>query len=360
MTSEDTNFNKLLNDLSKINPKTKAFIDESLEKEIPLANIANMTGFSEPWLQDYAKLRTILPPPPPYNTIWILAAVVAVVVVCFVAGYVVHNIIGCGQSPEVDCSVDGKNLFRDPLQDGGCGPVMVKIPAGHFQMGDIEGSGDKDERPIHLISVASFAMCRSEVTFAEYDQFAEATARDKPYDNGYGRGNRPVINVSWDDARAYLAWLSKQTNKDYGLPSEAQWEYAARAGTTTKYWWGDVASHDNANYGTNNCCNGLIKGKDRWKYTSPAGSFEPNPFNLYDMIGNVWEWVADPYHNNYKNAPEDGSVWGDKNAEEMGDNWVLRGCSWYNNPRICRVSNRHSDDEQSNHIGFRCYRSIED
>jgi len=148
-------------------------------------------------------------------------------------------------------------------------------------------------------------MCRYEVTFEEYDRFADATGRDKPKDKGWGRGKRPVINVSWDDAKAYVDWLSEQTDESYGLPSEAQWEYAARAGTTTKYWWGNTAYHEYANYGTEKCCAGLKTGKDKWKNTSPVGSFEPNPFGLYDMVGNVWEWVADPYHDNYNGAPKD-------------------------------------------------------
>jgi len=253
-------------------------------------------------------------------------------------------------------------FFQHCLKDGGLGPKMVTIPAGDFWMGDIQGGGETDEKPKHFVSIKkSFAMCRYEVTFEEYDRFADATGRDKPKDKGWGRGKRPVINVSWDDAKAYVDWLSEQTDESYGLPSEAQWEYAARAGKTTKYWWGDTASHKYANYGsekwTEKWSGGLKTGKDKWKNTSPVGSFEPNPFGLYDMVGNVWEWVADPYHDNYNGAPKDGSVW-----KKDGGKAVLRGGSWYNKAEWCRVANRYhylEDEPHDEHIGFRCSLKLE-
>jgi len=190
-------------------------------------------------------------------------------------------------------------VFRDRLKDGSSGPEMVWIPEGRFKMGDIQGGGDSDEKPVHWVSVKKFAMGRYEITFAEYDKFATATSRKKPSDEDWGRGNRPVINVSWLDVTAYAKWLSKQTGQQYRLPTEAQWEYAARAGTKTKYWWGNTASHEYANYGDEGW-NGLAKGKDRWKYTSPVGSFAANPFGLYDTAGNVWEWTCSEYENRYK------------------------------------------------------------
>jgi hypothetical protein len=133
-------------------------------------------------------------------------------------------------------------IFRDRLQDGSEGPEMVWIPAGDFQMGGSYSS----EKPVHQVSVSAFAMGRYEVTFEEYDRFAEATGREKPGDEGWGRGNRPVINVSWNDATAYMEWLSTQTGKKYRLPTEAEWEYAARAGTDTKYWWGNEVGSNQA------------------------------------------------------------------------------------------------------------------
>jgi formylglycine-generating enzyme required for sulfatase activity len=219
-------------------------------------------------------------------------------------------------------------------------------------MGDIQGGGGSDEKPVHRVSVNQFAMGKYEVTFAEYDKFAQATGRKKPDDKNWGRNHRPVINVSWNDAVAYAQWLSQQTGKQYRLPTEAEWEYAARAGTNTKYWWGNTASHEYANYGKDECCDGLAKGKDRWKYTAPVGSFAANPFDLYDTVGNVWEWNADSWHKNYKNAPNDGRIW---KTDANNSRRVLRGGSWYSVPVICRAASRGRDtsDDHNQAFGFR-------
>ena len=171
-------------------------------------------------------------------------------------------------------------------------------------------------------------MGRYEVTFAEYDRFVSATGRESPDDRGWGRGRRPVINVNQADAKAYATWLSAQTGKTYRLPSEAEWEYAARARTRTRYSWGDSIGCDQARYGRREggeC-------SDSWDGTVPVGSFEPNAFGLYDMHGNVWEWVADCWHDNYEDAPTDGSAWttGCDSARA-----VLRGGSWALIRRIC-------------------------
>ncbi|MEK8022120.1 MAG: formylglycine-generating enzyme family protein, partial [Candidatus Parabeggiatoa sp.] len=216
-------------------------------------------------------------------------------------------------------------VFRDTLKDGTLGPEMVVIPAGTFRMGDIQGGGYNHEQPVHEVSIKSFAMGRYEVTFAEYDKFAEATDRKKPDDQGWGRGNRPVINVSWLEVTAYAEWLSRQTGKQYRLPTEAQWEYAARAGTETKYWWGNTASHEYANYGIDNGWGGLAKGKDRWKDTSPVGSFAANPFGLYDTAGNVWEWTCSEYENAYKGKEKYCLSKEDSTKDSL---FVLRGGSW--------------------------------
>ncbi|TGO03097.1 hypothetical protein PN36_12910 [Candidatus Thiomargarita nelsonii] len=242
------------------------------------------------------------------------------------------------------------SVFRDSLQNGGLGPKMVWIAAGSFRMG-----GDySSEKPVHKVSIKRFAMGQNEVTFAEYDKFAQATGREKPNDRGWGRGNRPVINVSWHDATAYAKWLSQQTGKQYNLPSEAQWEYAARAGTETKYWWGNTASHEYANYGN---WGPVVKGKDRWEYTAPVGSFAPNPFGIYDTVGNVWEWCADSWHGTYKGAPTDGQVWrgGDESYR------VLRGGSWLNGPRVARTAFRNWDgsDVRLGYFGFRVIRGAD-
>jgi len=188
-------------------------------------------------------------------------------------------------------------------------------------------------------------MGRYPVTFAEYDKFAEATDRKKPNDNGWGRGNHPVIYVSYEDGVAYTEWLCVQTGQTYRLPSEAEWEYAARAGTETVYWWGNEIGQN-----WTNCC----EGGSRWggKQTSPVGSFEPNAFGLYDMLGNVWEWVADSWYDNYAGAPTDGRIW-------RGDNYrVRRGGAWYSRPWNVRVAVRigGSSDEHSDMFGIRVVR----
>jgi len=187
-----------------------------------------------------------------------------------------------------------------------------------------------DEKPVHRVSIKRFAMGKYEVTFAEYDKFAEATGKSKPDDEGWGRGNRPVINVSWHDAVAYTKWLNEQTGKRYRLPSEAEWEYAARAGTTTKYWWGNKASHEYMNYsGTG--------GKDRWKSTSPVGSFKSNAYSLHDTSGNVWEWVQDWYDGDYySNSPST-----DPKGPSTGSDRVHRGGGWNYAAQYCRTAYRH-------------------
>ncbi len=239
-------------------------------------------------------------------------------------------------------------VFRDRLKDGSSGPEMVWIPEGRFKMGDIQGGGDSDEKPVHWVSVKKFAMGRYEITFAEYDKFAKATSRKKPNDRDWGSGNRPVIYISWLDATAYAKWLSQQTGQQYRLPTEAQWEYAARAGTKTKYWWGNTASHEYANYGDEGW-NGLAKGKDRWKYTSPVGSFAANPFGLYDTAGNVWEWTCSEYENGY-NGKEMTCL---SNNRANGDSLlVLRGASWVYNPVRLRSVNRFRYQRTTRYKGY--------
>ena len=168
----------------------------------------------------------------------------------------------------VPASVAGSGqpeTFRDRLDDGGEGPLMVRVPKGCFRMGDIQGGGGEDEQPVHEVCLEGFAIGVHEATFADYDRFAAATGRDKPDDEGWGRGERPVINVSWRDANAYAEWLSAQTGEQYRLPTEAEWEYAARAGRETRYWWGNEIGRNRAN------CDGC---GSRWDNdrTAPAGS----------------------------------------------------------------------------------------
>jgi Sulfatase-modifying factor enzyme 1/FG-GAP repeat len=188
---------------------------------------------------------------------------------------------------------------------------------------------------------------RYPITFEEYDRFASATGRPSPNDQGWGRGRQPAINVSWDDAVEYARWLSEQAGNRYRLPTEAEWEYAARAGTGTDYWWDTEMKSGMAN------CEGS---GSRWdgKQTSPVGSFQPNPFGLYDTAGNVWEWVEDCWHENYKGAPTDGSAWLELYGGDCGQR-VMRGGSWSNVPVNLRASirNRNYAVDCNSNIGFR-------
>ena len=232
-------------------------------------------------------------------------------------------------------------VFRDTLRDGGQGPEMVVLPTGRFRMGDLDGSGHSNQQPVRTVTISRpIAMGKYPVTFEEYDRFVDGRDRGllkalfwrhRPADCGWGRGTRPVINVNQKDAKAYAVWLSEQTGKRYRLPSEAEWEYAARAGTTTKYSWGDDIGRNRAN------CDGCGSEWDN-KQTAPVGSFAANPFGLYDMHGNVCEWVEDCWHDYYKGAPSDGSAW------TGGDEWpVLRGGSWLNVPSRLRSADRAGD-----------------
>ncbi len=221
------------------------------------------------------------------------------------------------------------NIIRDHLPDGSLAPEMVVIPAGQFRMGDVQEGGYKDEQPVHWASVNHFAMGRYEVTFEEYDHFAEATRREKPDDQGWGRGKRPVINVSWEDANAYAAWLSEQTGQQYRLPTETEWEYAARAETESQYWWDNEIGSNRAN------CDGCNSQWDN-KKTAPVGSFSANAFGLYDTVGNIWEWTCSKYESQYT-GQEQECINDDNNQSDR----VIRGGSWFNKPRDVRAANRN-------------------
>jgi len=228
---------------------------------------------------------------------------------------------------------------------------MVSIPAGKFKMGSNELDA---EQPIHTVSIPSFLMGETAITFAQWDAcVAAGGCKYKPEDEGWGRGDRPVINVSHDDVtQEYIPWLNKQTGKTYRLPTEAEWEYAARAGTTSAYSTGNCINTSQANYDGNydwnNC--GAKTGHYEAK-TVKVASFAPNAYGLYDMHGNVWEWTQDGWNGDYKGAPEDGS------ARMTGDcgEFVLRGGSWYGLPNYLRSAFRswNSASERSLYNGFR-------
>lgn len=237
------------------------------------------------------------------------------------------------------------SLFQDELIDGGRGPQMVILPAGRFLMGDLHGHGDDNERPVHEVVIAqSFALSQHEVTFAEYDRFANATNRPLPADEGWGRSRQPVVNISWRDAKAYTDWLEEQTGQPYRLPTEAEWEYAARAGTESVYWWGDAPMDGFA------VCDGCGSHWDG-QQTAPIGSTRANPWGLFDMSGNVDEWVQDCYQPDYRQAPKDGTAKQNSGCNQR----VMRGGSWFDIPRLIRPSSRyrHPADSSRNSWGFR-------
>ena len=250
-------------------------------------------------------------------------------------------------------------VFRDTLSDGTRGPALVVIPAGEFQMGSPESeAGRLSNERLHSVSVVAFAMGQYEVTFAEYDRFCEATGREKPGDLlSWGRGTRPVIHVNWNDAMAYTQWLSKQTGKVYRLPTEAEWEYAVRAGTTTAFWTGRCVTTDQANYDGNygygdpDC--GAKTGNYRQK-TLPVGSFAANRWGLYDMMGNVWEWTCSVYDKDYGGAELKCS------KKQTTDPLVVRGGSWYNEPVGVRSAYRARFDPTYRYFdqGFRLARLL--
>ena len=237
--------------------------------------------------------------------------------------------------------------FRDALRDGGKTPAMIELLAATFQMGSAGNSLNFDEGPRHTVSLRAFSISKREVTFAEYDRFARATGRRLPYDETWGRGKRPVINVSWHDAVAYTRWLSEQTGKKYRLPSEAEWEYAARAGSMYSFWWSDPNATGQAN-----CfdCGSEWDGKK----TAPVGSFSPNRFGLFDMAGNVQEWVADCYHAGYLGAPTDGAAWLTPNCTQR----VVRGGAYSSPLDSLRSAKRGqlNQDTRLDNLGFRVVR----
>lgn len=232
-------------------------------------------------------------------------------------------------------------------------PEMIPITGGSFLMGDRIEEGDANELPVHPVTVGDFRLASHEVTFELYDYFARATGRALPNDEGWGRGTRPVTNVSWEDATALTLWLAEQTGRTFRLPTEAEWEYAARAGGDDAYPWGNTLTRDHANYGPTDCCakGSGQSGHDRWDFTAPVGSFEPNPWGLYDIIGNVWEWTADCWNATYDGAPEDGSAWLTGDCERA----PLRGGSWSHYSRNLRPANRNENlrTNTSNGYGIR-------
>lgn len=270
-------------------------------------------------------------------------------------------------------------------------PDMVVLPAGAFIMGspDTEKERFKNEGPQHRVTIPRpFAMAAYPVTVADYRRFVAATRRATPdscrvYDPSFAdhdlvrvlgknwknpnfpQGERnPVVCVTWDDANAYIAWLNRSLGHadatgPYRLPSEAEWEYAARAGTTTPFYWGETIDRSRANYGPDKLPFGpFAAGADHWLYTSPVGSFPPNPWGLYDMAGNIWQFTQDCWRDSYDGAPADGSARVEARCEER----AVRGGSWFKVPTGERSAKRGEgklvDLKGAHEIGFRLVRDL--
>ena len=237
--------------------------------------------------------------------------------------------------------------FRECARD--C-PEMIVVPAGEFMMGSPAGEPGHfgNEDPQHKVTIPKpFAVSKFDVTFAEWDACVAVGGCHPTNDGGYGRDANPVVFVSWDEAQQYVAWLSRMTGRPYRLLTEAEWEYAARAGTTTAYWWGAEIGKGNAN------CLGCGSEWDA-RQPAPVGSFKPNAFGLYDMHGNVWQWVQDCYHHSYTGAPTDGSAW----IGEDCSRHTVRGGSWIHDQ--IRAANRGaiSSDDHHDYLGFRVGRTL--
>ena len=244
-------------------------------------------------------------------------------------------------------------VFRDCAE---C-PEMVVVPAGPFMMGSPPGDRDSSDidRPQHRVTIAApFAVGKYEITFDEWDACVAAGGCGgyRPSDRGWGRGRRPVIHVSWDDAKAYVDWLARESGEPYRLLSEAEWEYAARAGTTTRYSWGDEIGRNRAN-----CA--ACRSRSYNKQTVRVGSFPANRFGLHDVHGNVWEWVEDCWHGNYRGAPSDGSAW--ISGGDCGVH-VMRGGGWTDiHPAYLLFAHRNgstSGNRKHYGLGFRVARTL--
>ena len=254
----------------------------------------------------------------------------------FLATLVLSSILaGCGAGRHLSPGTPGVAGSRVNPKDG---YELVCLPPGEFRMGSPDGQGYDYEHPRHQVFLDGYCIGKYEVTVGQFRRYAKEKGTEMADQMGHG-DDAPVIGVTWNDAVGYCGWAGLR------LPTEAEWERAARGGTGTTYWWGDVASHERANYtGT--------AGRDRWDDVSPAGSFPPNPYGLYDTAGNVWEWVQDRYGADYYAK----SPARNPKGPDHGDSRVLRGGSWDSPSDFLRSAQRDWDSpsHSSNLLGFRC------
>ncbi len=257
----------------------------------------------------------------------------------------------------------GENTASIPagteIQDCPECPVMVVMPEQSFTMGspETETGRSKNEGPQQTVSIeGGVAIGKHEVTFAQWDAcVTDGGCTHQPDDNGWGRSNRPVINVMWTDAQEYVSWLSAKTSRTYRLLSEAEWEFAAKGGANTTYSWGNLASHEHANYGMDECCGGHTEGRDAWsEVTAPVGSFPANPLGLHDLSGNVWEWVEDCWDESHTDRPANGVARLTGNCDLR----IMKGGSWASMPVRIRASFRdaYPVNDHGIIIGFRVAR----
>lgn len=251
------------------------------------------------------------------------------------------------------------------FQDCADTPQMVSFKGGAFNMGDMLGNGLPYEQPVHEVRIKPYAIGRYEVTAAQWQACIGAQACSALPDSAMANTRLPVTRVTWLQAQEYVTWLSRRTHKSYRLPSEAEWEYAARAtGKSDQFTWGNNSdyacehanSFDQSGQRTQPLWSWQIECDDGYPETAPVGSYPANAWGLHDMLGNVWEWVQDCWHSDYTGAPTDGS------ARTSGDctKRVNRGGGWGNHPRSLRVSNRDGDaaDARSDGLGFRVARDV--
>ena len=282
-------------------------------------------------------------------------------------------------------------------------PEMVVVPAGSFSMGSPASEPGRDamEGPQREVKVRQFSVGKFDVTRGQWTEFASATNRrttggcawagpmNEKLDQSLSwrklafaqNDSHPVVCVTWQDAQDYVRWLSQRTGKEYRLLSEAEWEYAARGGTSSSYPWGSNATHEYANYGADECCSGAASGRDRWTKTSPVGSFPPNPFGLFDMHGNVLQWVQDCFAGSYAGLPADGSAYeeavplktagpfpgSDMTGTSSCSYRMVRGGDWGDTPSMVRSASRNFapgpgatlENYRSGGVGFRVARTIE-
>ncbi len=239
---------------------------------------------------------------------------------------------------DIALSADGKPDAPKSTVNPKDGYELVYIPAGEFRMGSPEGEGNDNEHPRHGVYLDGYHIGKDEVTVGRFRRYCRDNGKTMPDQMGHGDTD-PVIDVTWEDAVAYCGWAGLR------LPTEAEWEKAARGGTGTTYWWGDVPSHNQANYTGK-------AGKDAWDDVSPVGSFPPNPFGLHDTAGNVWEWVSDRYGAEYyAHSPRRNPQ-----GPETGDSRVMRGGCWDSPADFIRPAQRDWDAPgySSTLLGFRC------